>query len=146
MNGYAEFFNKFDLFSRSSLIAILILTVFWYAGMAVAARDSFAVLDIPLRIALAFCLAVYWICFHTFFVSMVSTEAKRHDSPEALTRNAAAQSIIFFGAPFLVHFDDNLQLGNFIFLMFMYFWVLAVLTVITVHFSNRLAARRQATR
>lgn len=146
MNGYSEFFEKIDLFSRNSIIAMLILTVFWYAGMAMGARDSFALLDLPLQIAVAFCLAVYWICFQTIFVKMTSVEAKRQDSNDAITRNAATQSIIFLGALFVIHIGENMRLERFIFITYMYFLVMAAVFVVVVHFSHRLAGRSQATR
>ena len=99
--------DKLDVFSKTTIISILVLMPFWYATLYLFHKQFYLTSDINIKITFSFCFSITWYFINIAFLIIENSIMKRNFDLKNLFNSAGFLSVCFLSMNMLFFFDTT---------------------------------------
>src|SRR4051812_48360868 len=107
-------FTKLDIYSRTTIISILILMPFWYISIYLFHKQFYSSSDILLKIVFSFCLSLTWYFANLVLLFLHSQILSTYNSSHSLFITASVLSVFFISAEILMSLQPRRTYTSFL--------------------------------
>jgi len=115
MNDFFNFFDKQNIYTKTTAISIVLLMPFWYVCLFLINKDFFFSIDIVLRVVFSFCLALVWYFEQVFFLLIDRSIKRIENNIEGCFKLAAILSIFSLCVCIAIMYHSNYSFKSFLY-------------------------------
>jgi undecaprenyl pyrophosphate phosphatase UppP len=131
-------FKDLDVYSKSTIISIIVLMPFWYASLYLYNYDFYLKHDYYIQIVFTFCLSVIW--YFMNFIAVIFNKALQNKEIDTSSSFKASGFLSVFVFAIIIVLEYEKKLSSYYnFLQHVYYYTIAAYILFTVidYFSER---------
>ncbi len=137
-------FDKLDLYSKTSIISIVVLMPFWYASIYLFGNHFFINSDLLLKIVFSFCFSISWYFINVLlFVFEQSIKVDISDNLVNLFKGAGMISVYYLCFVIVIAYSLNIHSYVSFLKTAYYFLIIPYITTIIVELIYKYRQKRK---
>ena len=130
--------DKLDIFSKTTIISIIVLMPFWYVSLYLFHKQFYKDSDIYLKIIFSFCFSITWYFVNIIFLIVENSILNRTNDLQNIFKASGFLSVLFISTLIMIYYRQTTSFKDFLYKDYIYLTSFFILSIIVEKlFSKR---------